>query len=672
MTILNFISTNEHESHEQFQVGTESVWTLKVRVGRAEHKCEIDWSRYKISPTRILLTQIILSKIWQLESPANSHAISSTDFKKSSTLLRIMVIAEEVFPYRLFSRLEKKDWIKIIIISIFRVWTDNQENQRILSICPEPLSFQMVDRIMSTLRIWHTLYHQGDISDGPEFNIKTGDVTKQLKSELAKIGINYDKWRKGDSYGAIEFTTAHLLLSDALEKLYSLRTKQLYAYFSSIRERGNHHLLKKFWSADNATQLSYFRETGDITVLTASTSGNRLYSNANAAKFEVAIPLHKKLIELIDSEEPFVFPWRTHQELLFDYNEVQAAIYIIFLSVMGKRGPSEILNLRAIDISPSDSKTGKNTEVRPSILKTNRGIQEAQGVTNFIDDAFDVILNLSYVKKENTTLPLFSALPPVNKAHSEPKPLSTSHSFVRLDGYYERFCSRISSKVDFDVKELHSKISSHQFRHSFAEFGLRRFDGNVEEMIRQHFCHKFNHWWTKRYTEDKLDTDYETNLSRAYIRELIPRILLDSNVDPDFVGGMALFIKKELGAKIKSTEPDEAETYINEISDSIIQITPHEYGWCLVHERYRSSAQCADENGNPNPSLTNSSKCNTCANFCASRKAHLAIQTQLVISHIDFIESDVWKMSSLKQASKTAVHNAQMLFPELKELGTVA
>jgi integrase len=671
MTLLDYVRANESRSDVNFEKGNDAVWKLNVQVGKVKHNCEIVWSRYNLPINRIVTTQLILLKIWNFSSLKNPDTISSADYKRLSTLLRIMLIVEDHYPNVLFCQLEKKDWIKVSVLSVFRVWKDDQNNHRVLISSSEPLSFQMADRIMSILRIWHTLYHQGDVSDGPEFNIKTGDLTKQIKHELSKIGINYNDWKKGESYGAIEFTTAHLLLSDALEKLYSLRTKQLCAYFSSVREQSNHHLLKAFWVDHESTQLTAYRESGDIELLTNSSSGDRKNSLANAAKFEVAIPLHNRLIALLEEKEKFVFPWKNHKELLLDYNDIQAALYIIFLSVMGKRGPSEVLSLRGLDITPSDATTGQNAEIRPSILKTNKGLREAQGITNFIDDAFDVILDLSYINKENTTLPLFSALPPINKALREPTPLSISHSFVRLDRYYDSFCTRISSKVDFDIKELHSKISSHQFRHSFAEFGLRKFDGNVEELIRQHFCHKYNHWWTKRYTEDKLDADYENNLSRAYIKELIPRILLDSHLDPDFVGGMALFIKKELGTKIKSIEPAEAEYYINEISNSILQITPHEYGWCLVHEKYRGFAQCADENGNPNPSSTNSSKCNACANFCASKKSHLAIQTQLAISHIDFIESDVWKMPNLKQASIAAVQNAQILFPELKSLGSM-
>jgi hypothetical protein len=228
----------------------------------------------------------------------------------------------------------------------------------------------------------------------------------------------------------------------------------------------------------------------------------------------------------------------------------------------------------------------------------------------------------------------------------------------------------MSEKVDFSIKDLHPRLKSHQFRHSFAEFGLRRYDGAIEELIRQHFCHRYNHWWTKRYTGDKLDDERVQYLSKEYIKDLVPRILRDAEVDPDYVGGIAVYIKRELAPKIRTMNASEAENYLSQICDGVLQITPHEYGWCLLHEHFRSVAKCADTKGNPNPLATNSSKCINCANFCASRKSHLATQKQIAIAHIDFIESNVWKMPSLKNASIAAVRNAQTLFPELKELGT--
>jgi hypothetical protein len=152
---------------------------------------------------------------------------------------------------------------------------------------------------------------------------------------------------------------------------------------------------------------------------------------------------------------------------------------------------------------------------------------------------------------------------------------------------------------------------------------------------------------------------------------LVPRILQDNPDTPDFVGAMALFIKKNIAERIKVLSPEQVESYLEECCSDFIQVTPHEYGWCLLHQKYRSVAQCADTSGIPKPDNTTSSKCNSCMNFCSSRSSHLEKQTQIALSHIDFLEQSTWKMPALKEASVNAVLNAQKLFPELKRLGSV-
>jgi hypothetical protein len=132
---------------------------------------------------------------------------------------------------------------------------------------------------------------------------------------------------------------------------------------------------------------------------------------------------------------------------------------------------------------------------------------------------------------------------------------------------------------------------------------------------------------------------------------------------------MAVFIKKKVGESIKYLTPNEAELYIEEFCEDVIQLTAHVYGWCLLHRHFQALAHCADELGNPNPLETDSSKCNGCPCFSGSRKSHLAKQTQITISHLDFLEQNVWSMASLKSKSRKAVQDAQKLFPELKNLG---
>src|SRR5690606_5092572 len=125
-----------------------------------------------------------------------------------------------------------------------------------------------------------------------------------------------------------------------------------------------------------------------------------------------------------------------------------------------------------------------------------------------------------------------------------------------------------------------------------------------------------------------------------------------------------VYIKKQLSHSTKNLNPTEAEKYIKNFSEEFVQITPHEYGWCMLHKNFQNVAQCADEMGLPSPTTTSSEKCNSCANFCASRRSHLSAQKKIAIAHMDFVEQGIWKMPRLKQRSREAVLNAQQLFPE--------
>ncbi len=652
-------------------LGSDVVWTLKADVGaQGVYNRTIDWSRYPVSKIHCLTVQRLLLVSWSPSVINGETTLKENEARQADTMLRILILLSQKYPNKSICELEQGDWIQLIVLYLFHVWQKDTKGNRKLIQIREPLSKQTLERVLSLLRTWFEHYQAGNISDGPDFSISTHSVEKVLKHEFKAIGLNLEDWKSGQSFGSIPFVISHLLLADALETQNSLRTQQLLAYFATIRENKAHQSVATFWE-HGKTDISRYRHSGDMRFLSKS---NRGTTKTRQAKETITKPLDLRLRELHSRHSPcspFIFPWPNHASFLNDYNNLQSALYIIFLSVMGKRGPSEVITLKGIDITPSNKESGQGALMRPSIQKTNQGLRQEQGVTNFIDESFKIISLLSYHDKTGTKLPLFNALQPMNNANSIPKPLSIDRAHKRLDDYYDSFCKRTNSKVDFDLLEHHKKISSHQFRHSFAEFALRKFDGNVEELIRQHFCHRFGHWWTQRYTSDKLDEQQTHNINRMYIRELVPQIVYDNTNTPDFVGAIALYIKKELADKVKVLSPQQAEVYIESLCEEVIQISAHEYGFCILHQRFRSMANCQNTNGIPEPSNTSFEKCSHCANFCASRKSHLTKQEQIVISHIDFIEQDVWKLPSMIERSRKAVQRAQRLFPELNKYGEV-
>ena len=661
------------QSELNVNLGWDAIWQLHVDSGSPHLSvCTIHWNKYPISTVHCVIAQRLLLAWWTPSIVSDKTTIKNNVYRQADTLLRLLSISRQNGWNKPFSQLDLQDWIKLTIQTLFYTWQNSSEDKKHLSRTKKTLSRQRLERTLTVLKLWFNSYQEGEVSDGPDYLISIKTIEKTLKTELKNYSINYNDWKLGGSYGSIPFVIANLLLADAINTLQSARTQQLLCYFDIVRTYKLQDLTASFWSGSSLTkssQLTKYRLSGDISLLSETKEAPR---SVNLAKSLLAKPLHKKLLDLHLKYFPktkFDFPWPNYSCLRHDYNNLQSAIYIIFLSVMGKRGPSEVLSLRGMDVIQSNKDTGDNSVMYPSIKKNNHGLRHAQGVSNFIDDSLNTLQRLSYHDKASTTLPLFSASPNLKKAHALPQILSTDRSQKRLQDYYLSFSERIEHQVDFDVLSMHAKLCSHQFRHSFAEFALRRFDGNVEELIRQHFCHSYNHWWTKRYTADKLDEQQKNNINRAYINELVPRIIYDNIDAPDFVGAVAIFVKKNFGDKIKILSPDQAEREIESLCNDVINLTPHEYGFCLLLKQYNSMAKCKDINGSPNPSASSFEKCTHCPNFCASRNSHLATNERIVISHIDFIEQDIWKLPSMVELSKKAVKGIQKVFPELKKYG---
>lgn len=649
-------------------------WELCVDSADGILTRKIVWSSYPVQPEHRLLAQRLLLAWWSPAVVNGTASISMNYFRQADVLLRLVALANEYYPDKAFIEFAQSDWVHLAVLMVFRVWQYDETGKRRLVSTAQPLAVHSVERTLSLLKRWFDSYHDGDISDGPDYRLTNLQIENVLTPELRAFGIEMDDWKAGGSFGSVPFVVAHLLLADALDTLRSLRTMELLTYFSTVRDHQAHDLVESFWVDKKGLQLARYRFTGNAGVLAVSREAGDEFSTMNRAKTDLARHLDKRLRSLNAQHAPdkaFTFPWHFYSDLVGDYNKLQGALYIIFLSVMGKRGPSEVRTLRGIDITRPENATGQEALMRPNNQKTNKGLRQAQGVTNFIDEAFEVLLGLGYQDKTNTKLPLFSCLQSKKKPGKLPTRMSKEQAAKRLHQYYDAFGDRVAGKVDFDVRGLHGKLTSHQFRHSWAEFALRDFDDNVEELIRQHFCHRYNHWWTKRYTGDKLDSHQKNSINRAYVRELVPRIIYDNTDDPDFVGAIATFVKKDFTDRVSVLTPDQVEEHIELLCDEVAQLTAHEYGWCLLLKRYYNLAKCADENGNPDPSNTNAEKCSGCVNNLASKKSHYEKWLQIAINHIDFIEQDTFTLPRLKETSRNTVRNAQRMFPELNEYGKV-
>jgi integrase len=658
---IDFIPTDENEDNPDFR-----AWRLsRISSGRIGSYC-IDFDRYPMpDELKTLAMQILSLKLKELNySPHNPVSVSFMLFSRN--LLLVLCIVHKFFLDRKISSLQKFEILDLYgFCLLFEVNATIRRGPRkpyAVSRRPKPRSKSMLEGFVTLNKWLHKTYQTGLILDGPEYRINSSALLNHLTQIMVHSDINVTDWAQEGSHGSIPFVIANLLLVDAIEIINSEKCKQVLAYFNVFRSAKLPGAAKILW-AFHDNRPKRFRNTTDEHILFNRSA--REEQDTYECVDKVLAPLHQALKEI--SGDNYSFPWATYRKFITDYNQIITAAYVIFLSLLGKRGPSEILTLRACDVSLTNE-INQGT-IRAANHKSHGGARITQGVSSFITDAYNTLIRCSYIEKEGTDLPIFSTLPLINNIYKQQREISSGYSVDLLQKYYEDFIARASNKVDFCIRTLHPNIGSHQFRHTFAEYALRRFDGNVEELLRQVFQHGSNHWWIKRYTADKLDDETAQRLNREYIQELIPRALRDIESDEqDFVGGMAIFIKTNIAPKAHHLTPKEFEKYVVDLSDQFT-LTPHEYGWCMLLSEYSNQARCTIDGINPFPQGTDCEKCNKCMHFMASRSSHLSTQKMIAISHIDFLECGFWESALLREASIQAIKNAQRLFPELRELG---
>ena len=646
------------------------IWKIKFTVsGGVISQSLINWLEMDINARNKSIMQDLLMGLWSLDEVPEYIELKENEFRKVRTLNKFILVFEEYWPDTLISQLSKQELIDVVVQTLFyKRSTASSDMLNNLEKVSKPLSRQDMERTLTLLSSWFALAQLGEVNDGPSYLLTIPNVERSVKIIFKNKQLNFHDWIDGGTFGSIPFVIAHLLLADAISLIESVKTKQVLTFFETVENTNSYHLVPSFWAGTPSTRIGKYRRTGDIDFLKPSAASEFCGGLANDTKLIFAIPLHNNLLKITSNSNDSAFPWRTYSEFFKDVSNIRTAVFIIFISVMGRRGPSEVRTLTTGDFTLSADNNNNGTLYRPSIEKTHSGFKQEQGVTNSIENAYHVIKRLSYIQKNKDDMHIFSTLPKLNSQLLEVKLLNTSTLNDNINAYYSSFIDRSKNNVNFDIRAIHPKISTHQFRHSYAEFALRKNDLSVQENLRQIFCHKFNNNWLKKYDYDKLDAKSEQEANKSYIRELIPRILRDKTELPDFVGPISVYIKKHFGSLTTILTPEELEVQIELLTDETISITPHEYGWCLLNKKFQSKAKCADKNGKPNPKNTSSSKCNQCHNFCASRQSHLEKQTQIVILHSDFIEQNIWKMPAMMKASKKAIADAKALFPELTKL----
>jgi hypothetical protein len=453
-----------------------------------------------------------------------------------------------------------------------------------------------------------------------------------------------------------------LLLSDAIEVIRHKKTYFLIDYFQNQRT-------ENFYSP----QSIFCRDTF------------YRYCNGEWDKSKGSVALNSSRAECIlniikkhygDSQKTFPLSGR---ELNDWCNKVYSAGLVILLILTGAR-ISELAGMKPSDIT---CKIDGLWDFKSEIIKTNHGIPTQRQVYGLAAEAVNAMNELSYIDKLNPDVDvdifLFSKVYKysVTASSFDFKKLSDGSSkatlVYMLTQFYKDFIKRHP-----EVKAVCPSVSPHMFRHTFAEFVLRRFDGNVHEAIRRHFRHSHRSFMTNIYLSNKVDEAFST-AQEIMIRDIAEKMIKDSSkylngekFEPQFFGAAMKAAIDLLDAKV-ITSKEEMDDLIKEFADGFEKIVPHEYGYCMPRTKTISQSQCFDKVSKVMKlDEAGFSTCSSCVHSVQEINSHEASIVQIGLTHAHHMKSieatTSFNLENNKQYqfSMKAVKNAERVLKRMK------
>lgn len=432
----------------------------------------------------------------------------------------------------------------------------------------------------------------GFMDDGFSVDLRRADVMETLaKAEGPKLNENFDyvKWRAGSKLDVVPLYQAMALLTASLEFLRNPRTKMAIVAARIIDRMGssrrvidrvNNGTLSDFHKGNGASQdpeRAKIIEDELCRVFNVSSS-TQIPSDILNAKF---------------SNESK----RSKGEVVRRINAISDLTMIVIAILTGARR-SELESIRWDDIYKDDH---GDWRFRSEIAKTNQGIATIRYISGIAAEAVDTLKLAAEHKDNDGDNLIFRRI----KLESFGGNSAAKGSIAEtLPGTFETF---INPLLDAKLKIVQFTI--HALRHTWAEFALRRFDGeSVPELIRQHFRHSWGSYMTRHYIHGKVFEEDGKDIKKKYIAELIGRV---ANGETRIYGPVGEFIRDQL-----SNYEFVGEDEIAEITEHFIgEIEPHSYGLCLVRPETVSVAKCYDKKTQiANTDEACWQKCGACAN----------------------------------------------------------
>lgn len=612
---------------------------------------EIDWFKHTNNMSLIIFGQQLVIDYCKGYSD-NLQGLSrrwSTIRIFNECIQRLFIYSENFAKGKPLSRWTKemvKDFIVKLTKKEIRISTEHYADKENIF-----ASYKIVGDSVRLLANTYQKFLTGSLSDGLSFKLHSSSFIEKSTSEILKDqNIVFNDWKEREHWPSVPIEIAMLLLRDAINGIQTPDAKALNAYFK--QQRSDMKVSTKNLFDRNRDGFDNFCKTG------------KAVNKPTLKRYRtLKTSLEKRLFPDCDSENICLikFPW-THGEIKEKCDEIYDHCILIILALTGVRS-SEFCSILSSDYDEEPSGEWIYTSEN---IKTNHSCPEIRQMSGRLVEAADLLTNLSYTDKRKHKLSLIGRYfyladynldsPRKTNFRSQDK----RSIGLRLGKYYKSFCAKYGSEFG----NRHPSISPHQFRHTLAEFALRRFDGNVFEAIRAHFRHRSNSKYTTAYTEGKLKEEQRRILEQNYIEEILERIDSDEH---EWFGPAAHYMKKKIQERCRFVDPSEISNVYKEVASETIKIGVHSYGYCLVSEETAHQAKCFDKrSGIPEIKQACFLLCSSCTNSCHSKKSHLENLKRIAISHTDFMNNYPLALNeALKSASKFQISRAESLIKEM-------
>ncbi|AWX99440.1 hypothetical protein A8139_05085 [Marinomonas primoryensis] len=505
----------------------------------------------------------------------------------------------------------------------------------------------------------------GRIQDGLSFHVYGQQVKMVVRSILKSYQINYEDWKDGGRWTSIPLPVAMLLLNDAIEVIRDTKTVFLIEYYQ-------HQRSDLYYSTNSIFNSGSFQKFCDGVWKfegKGSWQGRRSRPKAEA--------LHSIIYKHFGTSCN-TFPM-SHDEINVWCEKVYRSALVVLLMLTGAR-ISELATMKAGDLTYHP---GGLWEFKSEIIKTNHGLSTTRGVHGLAAEAVQALEELSYIDKlnqnEDVDIYLFRKFftRGIKKSsfslNSLVQRISTETFRYMLKGFYVEFLDKHP-----EIKAIWPSVHPHQFRHTFAEFALRRFDGNVHEAIRRHFRHSPHSFMTNIYLSNKVDEAY-IYAQEKMIQEIAGQMINDAHdllnekvTEPRFHGA-AMKVALELLDATVITSEEELHNVIEEFGDGFEKIVPHEYGYCMPRTKTISQSQCFDKVSKV-VKLEEAGffTCSSCVHSVQEINSHEVSIVQIGLTHAQQMKSieatTTFSLENNKQyqASKAAVISAERILKMMK------